>query len=76
MATDPEKIAPAPEASQPQEAASIQAKRQPGQSWRENEQHVLPKNRLGIVFAGLMCCIFLAALDQVSLGEAWHMYAS
>lgn len=42
------------------------SKAQPGSSWKVNEQHVLPKNRLGIVFFGLMCCTFLAALDQVS----------
>lgn len=34
--------------------------------WKDNEEHVLPKNRLGIVFFGLMACTFLAALDQVS----------
>src|SRR6266849_10972091 len=36
-----------------------------GASWKANEQHVLPPNRLWIVFPGLMCCVFLAALDQV-----------
>ena len=34
-------------------------------SWKANEQQVLPHNRFWIVFPGLMCCIFLAALDQV-----------
>ena len=34
-------------------------------SWKENEQHILPQNRLWLVFPGLMCCVFLAALDQV-----------
>ena len=34
-------------------------------SWKDNEEQVLPENRLWIVFSGLMCCIFLAALDQV-----------
>jgi len=34
-------------------------------SWKDNEQQILPENRLGIVLPGLMCCIFLAALDQV-----------
>ncbi|KAF8559805.1 hypothetical protein OG21DRAFT_1503028 [Imleria badia] len=43
------------------------SKAQPGASWKEKEQHVVPKNRLGIVFLGLMCSTFLAALDQVSL---------
>jgi hypothetical protein len=36
-----------------------------GASWKANEQQVLPHNRFWIVFPGLMCCIFLAALDQV-----------
>ncbi len=35
-------------------------------SWKVNEQQILPRNRLWIVFPGLMCCVFLAALDQVS----------
>jgi hypothetical protein len=34
-------------------------------SWKENEQQILPQNRLWLVFPGLMCCVFLAALDQV-----------
>ena len=36
-----------------------------GASWKDNERQVLPQNRLWIVFPGLMCCVFLAALDQV-----------
>ncbi|KAK7693540.1 hypothetical protein QCA50_003109 [Cerrena zonata] len=39
-------------------------KLKPGQAWKQNEEHVLPKNNLGIVFFGLMSCTFLAALDQ------------
>lgn len=39
----------------------------PGASWKAGEQHVIPKNRLGFVFFGLMLTVFLAALDQVSL---------
>jgi hypothetical protein len=30
----------------------------------ENEQLVIPKNRINIVFIGLMLTVFLAALDQ------------
>lgn len=41
-------------------------KTKPGASWKANEQHVLPKNKMPFVFTGLMLCIFLAALDQVS----------
>ena len=40
-------------------------KNKPVPHWKEGEEHVLPENRLGIVFAGLMACVFLAALDQV-----------
>lgn len=31
---------------------------------KDNEEMVLPKNRLAIVFIGLMLTVFLAALDQ------------
>lgn len=58
--------------SQPQSATvatDAQQKHVPGASWKEDEEHVLPHNRLGIVFFGLMSCTFLAALDQVSISE-------
>lgn len=42
----------------------------PGASWQDKEEHVLPKNRLGIVFLGLMCSVFLAALDQTIVATA------
>ncbi|KAF7792981.1 hypothetical protein EIP86_004086 [Pleurotus ostreatoroseus] len=45
-------------------------KQAPGQSWKEGEEHVLPHNRLGIVFFGLMSCTFLAALDQTIVATA------
>ncbi|KAH0826973.1 MFS general substrate transporter [Lanmaoa asiatica] len=45
-------------------------KAQPGASWQDKEEHVLPKNRLGIVFFGLMCTMFLAALDQTIVATA------
>ncbi|KAI9571312.1 MFS general substrate transporter [Boletus coccyginus] len=45
-------------------------KTEPGASWREKEQHVVPKNRLGFVFFGLMCSTFLAALDQTIVATA------
>jgi hypothetical protein len=32
-----------------------------------DETHVLPDNNLLVVFLGLMCCVFLAAMDQVRL---------
>ncbi|KAI0798031.1 MFS general substrate transporter [Abortiporus biennis] len=46
------------------------SKAAPGAHWKDNEQHVLPKNRLGIVFLGLMACTFLAALDQTIVATA------
>ncbi|KAF7792978.1 hypothetical protein EIP86_004083 [Pleurotus ostreatoroseus] len=46
------------------------SKQAPGQSWKEGEEQVLPHNRLGIVFLGLMSCTFLAALDQTIVATA------
>ncbi|KAI9454976.1 MFS general substrate transporter, partial [Lactarius psammicola] len=47
-----------------------QEKPEAGASWKAAEQHVLPYNRLWIVFAGLMACTFLAALDQTIVATA------
>jgi len=58
---------------QPQPATATtnaQRKHVPGASWKEDEEHVLPHNRLGIVFFGLMSCTFLAALDQTIVATA------
>jgi len=44
---------------------STPAKHAPGASWANQETQQIPKNRLAIVFSGLMLCIFLAAIDQV-----------
>lgn len=41
-------------------------RKEPGTSWRQDEVHVLPENRLGIVSFALVCTMFLGALDQVS----------
>ena len=49
------------------EAVTPHPKHKPGASWKDNETHEIPKNPLLIVFTGLMLCIFLAALDQVSV---------
>jgi hypothetical protein len=46
---------------------SPQEKPKAGASWKAEEQHVLPFNRLGIVIPGLMACISLTTLDQVSI---------
>ncbi|KAI9064407.1 MFS amino acid permease [Trametes sanguinea] len=40
------------------------------QHWKQGEELVLPKNNIPIVFAGLMCCTFLAALDQTIVATA------
>lgn len=45
--------------------SALTTKAKPGASWKANEQHVLPKNNIPLVFSGLMLCVFLAALDQV-----------
>ncbi|KAG2756045.1 MFS general substrate transporter [Suillus brevipes Sb2] len=45
-------------------------KEKPGASWKKDEEHVVPKNRMGIVFFGLMCSTFLAALDQTIVATA------
>ncbi|KAG2054759.1 MFS general substrate transporter [Suillus hirtellus] len=47
-----------------------EAKQSPGASWKKDEGHIVPKNRLGIVFFGLMCSTFLAALDQTIVATA------
>ncbi|KAG1754579.1 MFS general substrate transporter [Suillus lakei] len=47
-----------------------EAKEKPGTSWKKDEEHVVPKNRIGIVFFGLMCSTFLAALDQTIVATA------
>lgn len=41
-------------------------RKEPGLSWRQNEEQVLPENRLGIVSFALVCTMFLGTLDQVS----------
>lgn len=48
------------------QSPSPEKKAKPGASWKNNETHVVPKNKLPIVFGGLMLCVFLAALDQVA----------
>lgn len=45
-------------------------KHEPGQSWKVNETHVLPRNRLPLVFLGFACCVFLAAVDQTIIATA------
>ncbi|RDB21176.1 putative transporter C3H1.06c [Hypsizygus marmoreus] len=52
----------------PKTDGTVKAK--PGASWKADEKHVLPKNRLSIVFLGLMACVFLAAIDQTIVATA------
>jgi len=42
----------------------------------ENEQHVIPQNRLIVVFIGLMLATFLAALDQTIVCKHTFLFAS
>ncbi|RDX43364.1 MFS amino acid permease [Lentinus brumalis] len=42
----------------------------PEAHWTNNEEHVLPKNNMPVVFIGLMACVFLAALDQTIVSTA------
>ncbi|KAI9574226.1 major facilitator superfamily domain-containing protein [Boletus coccyginus] len=53
----------------PQDEPAIERK-EPGCSWNQNEEHILPKNRLGIVGFALVCTMFLAALDQTIVATA------
>ncbi|KAI0709211.1 MFS amino acid permease [Earliella scabrosa] len=56
----------APRPSDPEKGA----KTKPGGHWKANEEHVLPNNRMSLVFTGLMACVFLAALDQTIVATA------
>ncbi|KAG8217942.1 major facilitator superfamily domain-containing protein [Butyriboletus roseoflavus] len=47
-----------------QQEEHVSKPREPGASWKQNEEHVLPKNRLGIVSFALACTMFLGALDH------------
>ncbi|KIJ16139.1 hypothetical protein PAXINDRAFT_113909 [Paxillus involutus ATCC 200175] len=49
---------------------NVKLKAEPGASWNQKEEHVLPKNRLGIVLFSFMCTTFLAALDQTIIATA------
>ncbi|KAJ3989453.1 MFS general substrate transporter [Lentinula detonsa] len=69
--TKPERISSVKESDEgPVTATTVPGKKEPGQSWKENETHVLPHNRLPLVFLGFMCTIFLAAMDQTIIATA------
>lgn len=65
-----DKISNASKDAQQREAAATASRTKPGESWKKHEQQVLPKNRIWIVFTGLMMCVFLAALDQTIVATA------
>lgn len=56
--------------AEPPSPAVEEAKERPGASWKKVEEHIIPKNRLGIVFIGWMCTIFLVAIDQTVVATA------
>ncbi|KAG2143358.1 MFS general substrate transporter [Suillus cothurnatus] len=56
--------------AEPPSSAVVVADKRPGASWKKAEEHVIPKNRMGIVCFGLMCTIFLVALDQTIVATA------
>ena len=56
---------PAPESVPPTDPEKGAVAEKSVKHWKQNEEHVLPKNRMSLVFSGLMACVFLAALDQV-----------
>ncbi|KAF9475844.1 MFS amino acid permease [Pholiota conissans] len=58
------------ESPQANDTSEIKKKARPGASWKATEEHVLPKNNLKIVFAGLMATVFLAAMDQTIVATA------
>jgi hypothetical protein len=51
--------------AKPSSPAAEEANEGSAASWNKVEEHVIPKNRMGIVFFGLMCTMFLVALDSV-----------
>lgn len=50
----------------PDETAKWPAKEKSDVSWILNEEHVVPENRLTIVFFGILCALFTVVLDSVS----------
>ncbi|KAG1724007.1 MFS general substrate transporter [Suillus lakei] len=50
--------------AEPPSSTTNEAKERLDASWKKDERHVIPKNRMCIVFFSLMCPLFLAAVDQ------------
>ncbi|OAX38723.1 MFS amino acid permease [Rhizopogon vinicolor AM-OR11-026] len=42
----------------------------PAASWRQSEEHVIPENRLSIVFPGILCATFIVVLDEAMIATA------
>ena len=62
---------PVPPSGPTTDTTSTQARKQkPGASWKASERHVLPENRLWIVFPGLCLCVFLAALGMIIIKDS------
>ncbi|KAI0030373.1 MFS amino acid permease [Vararia minispora EC-137] len=70
MADEKSAPSPAPEGAAVAPSSQPRARGKPGESWKANEQHVLPKNNIVLVFLGLMLTVFLAALDQTIVATA------
>jgi hypothetical protein len=56
--------------AEPPSPAVKEANERSGVSRNKVEEHVIPKNHMGIVFFSLMCTMFLVALDQVRSNSA------
>ncbi|KAJ7285974.1 MFS general substrate transporter [Mycena rebaudengoi] len=59
-----------PDATPEPSSVPVEGKQAPGASWKAGETHVLPKNRLPIVFLALTLTMFLAAMDQTIVATA------
>ncbi|KAJ7685325.1 major facilitator superfamily domain-containing protein [Mycena polygramma] len=70
MASTPADAPSAPEKTVDEENVNAEEKRRPGASWKADETHHLPKNRLSIVFLALTLTTFLAAMDQTIVATA------
>ncbi|KAJ7271912.1 MFS general substrate transporter [Mycena haematopus] len=71
MASQPRDASPVPDKIAAQEKGAMEQKStKPGASWKADETHHLPKNRLGIVFLALTLTTFLAAMDQTIVATA------
>ncbi|KAJ7510006.1 MFS general substrate transporter [Mycena galericulata] len=72
MPATPTDASPEPvleKAAAPEKSAAAE-KRTPGASWKQDETHHLPKNKLPIVFLALTLTVFLAAMDQTIVATA------